>query len=76
MESLTKAGMALGLQQDAVADLQAAVRADGEQPAERTSNFITKLRTGGYALAGGVSANLAAEGVLKAIAVFFGLPVA
>lgn len=74
MESLTKAALALGLHQDAIEDLQSAIEADGKVPGERTSNFMSKLRAGGYALAGGVSANLAAEGVLKAIAAFFGLP--
>ncbi|MEI2276078.1 hypothetical protein OHC50_01155 [Paenarthrobacter ilicis] len=74
MESLTKAAMAVGLDQDAIEDLQAAVEEDGKVPGERTSNFISILRAGGYSLASGVSANLAAEGILKAIAAYFGLP--
>ena len=75
IESLLDTVAELGLNQEALSDLRAAVQADGNQPADRTNNFISKLRRGGYALAGGVSSNLAADGVMQAINAFFGLPV-
>lgn len=76
VDSLVKAVVELGLQREAVEDLRAAVIADGPQPADKTSNFISKLRAGGYALAGGVSSNIAAEGVIQAVSAFFGMPAA
>jgi hypothetical protein len=76
IDSLTRAAVELGLRTEAVDDLRAAVVADGSQLGDATSNFISKLRAGGYALASGVSSNLAAEALLQALGVFFGLSAA
>lgn len=76
IDSLVKAAVELGLQREAAEDLRSAVLADGPSPAEKTNNFVSKLRAGGYSLAGGVSSNLAADGVLQAVGAFFGMPTA
>jgi hypothetical protein len=76
IDSLVKAVVELGLQPEAVEDLRSAVMADGPQSADKTSNFISKLRAGGYALASGVSSNIAADGVMQVLGVFFGMPAA
>jgi hypothetical protein len=76
LESLVRAAVQFGLQPEAVEDLRVAVTADGPQPADRTSNFIARVRAGGYALAGGVSSNIAADGIMQAVGAFFGVPAA
>lgn len=76
IDSLIKAAVELGLQAEAVEDLRTAVMADGSQPGDTTTNFISRLRTGGYALASGVSSNLAADGLVQAVGAFFGLSAA
>ncbi|MDQ0867411.1 AbiTii domain-containing protein [Arthrobacter globiformis] len=76
IDSLVRAAIELGLKPEAVEDLQAAVLADGPRPGDQTSKFLSQLRTGGYALASGVSSNLAAEGILQAVGAFFGVPAA
>lgn len=75
-DSLVRAAAEIGLQPEAVEDLRAAVTADGTQPADKTKDFMAKLRAGGYALAGGVTSNLAAEGIVQAVGAFFGMPIA
>lgn len=76
IDSLIQAAVELGLKTEAVKDLRVAVTADGSQPGDKTTNFIARLRSGGYALASGVSSNLVADGLVQAVAVFFGQPVA
>ncbi|WP_248761345.1 hypothetical protein [Pseudarthrobacter sp. SSS035] len=76
IDSLIKAAVELGLQTEAVEDLRAAVTADGSKPGDETRGFISRLRMGGYALAGGVSSNLAADGLVQAVGAFFDLPLA
>lgn len=74
IDSLTKAVTDLGLGAEAVADLSAAVIADGLEPGTHTERFISRLRNGGYALAAGVSSNVVAAGVIQAATAFFGVP--
>jgi hypothetical protein len=76
IDSLIRAAVDLGLQTEAVEDLRAAVTADGSKPGEKTVGFISRLRTGSYTLASGVSSNLAADGLVQAAGAFFGVPVA
>lgn len=74
IESLVNAAAELGLQSEAIEDLRAAVVADGQQAGAETRSVISRLRSGGYALASGISSNLAANGVMQAVGAFFGMP--
>lgn len=76
VDSLVRAAVELGLRSDAVADLKAAVESDGPKPGKATSAFISRIREGAYALAGGVSSNLAADGLIQAVGSFYGIPTA
>lgn len=71
---LLTAARALGLGDEAVNDLASALSGDDDVATKRSrlDAFLDKLRSGTFALAGGVTANLAATGVLELAQQFLG----
>lgn len=63
IEGLLDAAAAL-LQPEAVTALAEALKADGNQPADATQTFLSKVKAGAVQLAGGVATNAAYDGLV------------
>lgn len=72
LDGLLQTARKLGLEDEALADLEQAVTSDGSPQGESTRTFVEKLRDGAYNVAGNVSTRVASEQINSAISGFFG----
>lgn len=59
------------LDEAGVADLEAAILEDGDEPGASTRGFLHRVRSGGYALAGGLTVNGAYDGLVAMLGQVF-----
>lgn len=69
---LLAAARALGLSAEDAEAFRSALEADGRSDGERTTRFVSRVRSGAIALGGNITANLAASGLLELGAQFLG----
>ncbi|ASN38866.1 hypothetical protein CGQ24_07475 [Arthrobacter sp. 7749] len=70
--SLIAAAKELGLSDAAASEFKEAVLADGKPGGTRAQNIIERVSTGALALAGSITADVAASGLIEAVNAYFG----
>jgi hypothetical protein len=72
VDGLLAAARTLGLDSESAVEFHRSIEADGGQAGQHTQRFVERVRTGAITLAGDITANLAATGLMELAAQFAG----